>query len=67
MASIFFISGEEISLRIVTYDKTIDIFKGPLFDEDDGYNWQAEKVGSLTFDKKDLRSLIARLELMSDD
>jgi len=67
MASIFFISGEEISLRIVTYDKTIDIFKGPLFDEDDCYKWQAEKVGSLNFDKKDLRSLIARLELMSDD
>jgi len=67
MASIFFISGEEISLRIVTYDKSIDIYKGPLFDEEDGYNWRAKKVGSLTFDKRDLRSLIARLELMSDD
>ena len=67
MSSIFFISGEEISLRIVTYAKTIDIIKGPLFTEEEGYNWQAEKVGSLTFNARDLRSLIARLELMSDD
>ena len=67
MASIFFISGEEISLRIVTYDKTIDIFKGPLFNDEDGYNWKAEKIVSLTFNKKDRRALIARLELMSDD
>ncbi len=66
MSSIFFLNGEEISVRIVTNENTIDVFSGPLYTEDGGFNWNAKKIGSLELSEQDIVDLISRLELMSD-
>jgi hypothetical protein len=64
MASIFFLNGEEISLRIVANDKTLDVFSGPLYTDEDDYNWHAKKIGSMKLSEQDITDLIGRLELM---
>mgnify|MGYP003648849008 FL=1 len=64
MSSIFFLNGEEISIRIVTNENTLDVFNGPLYTEDGGFNWNAKKIGSLELSEQDITDLIGRLELM---
>ena len=66
MASIFFLSGDSLSLRITASSKDIDIFSGPLYTEEGGFNWNAKKIGSLELSEQDIVDLISRLELMSD-
>jgi len=66
MASIFFLSGDSLSLRITATSKDIDIFIGPLYTEEGGFNWNAKKVGSINLSEQDIEDLISRLALMRD-
>ena len=66
MSSIFFLNGEEVSLRVVSNEKILDFFNGPLYTEDGGFNWNAKKIGSLELSEQDIVDLISRLELMRD-
>ena len=66
MASIFFLSGDSLSLRITATSKSIDIFSGPLYTEEGGFNWNAKKVGSIALSEQDIEDLMSRLALMRD-
>jgi hypothetical protein len=66
MASIFFLSGDSLSLRITASSKAIDIFSGHLYTEEGGFNWNAKKVGSIVLSEQDIEDLMSRLALMRD-